>query len=80
MTTVQDLIASPRADISPKEAAEALGYKSGYGFNVAAKQNGDIGFRYFWRGNHLRISKADVLAFLGWRMTADGTWQRGEAT
>ena len=71
---VEALIRSPRADISPKEAAEALGYRSSYGFNIAAKQNKDIGFRYFWRGNHLRISKADVLAFLGWHWDDEKGW------
>lgn len=78
MTTVQDLIASPKPDISPAEAAAALGYKTGYGFNVAARLNRDIGFRYFWRGRNLRISKADVLRFLGYEQTEGGWIKHGD--
>ena len=64
MMTRQEIIASPRPDISPAEAAVLLGYKCGYCFNVRAKAGQDIGFRYFWRGCRLRINKADVLAFI----------------
>lgn len=76
MTAVEALIRSPRADISPNEAAEVLGYAKGYVFNVRVKAGMDIGFRYFWRGNHLRINKADVLGFLGWYQQEDGTWKK----
>ena len=74
MTTVQDLIASPKPDITPKQAAEVLGFQGGYRFNVRAKAGLDIGFRYYWRGNHLKISKADVLAFLGWHWDKEKGW------
>ena len=54
----------PRFDISPTEAAPALGCDA-YALNVAAKSGnlGSIG--HFFAGNRLRLSRLDVLAFCG---------------
>lgn len=59
------LEALPRFDISPTEAAPVLGCEP-YSLNLGAKSGnvfGSIGF--YFAGNRLRLSKADVLRFCG---------------
>lgn len=56
----------PRFDLSPAEAAPALGCDA-YALNVAAK-SGNLGtIGHYFCGNRLRLSKLDVLAFCGRR-------------
>ena len=56
----------PRFDLTPAEAAPALGCDQ-YALNVAAKSGnlGSIG--YYFAGNRLHLSRLDVLAFCGRR-------------
>lgn len=55
-----------RFDITPQEAAPALGCDA-YALNIAAK-SGNLGtIGHFFAGNRLRLSRLDVLAFCGRR-------------
>lgn len=56
----------PRYDLTPEEAAPALGCDA-YGLTVAA-QTGGYGLgslKYYFTGNRLKIGKMSVLAFCG---------------
>ena len=63
-TYLDELEGMARFDITPQEAAPALGCDA-YALNVAAKSGklGSIG--HFFAGNRLRLSRLDVLAFCG---------------
>lgn len=53
-----------RFDITPEEAAPALGCDA-YSLNIAAKSGRLGSIHHFFAGNRLRLSKVDVLAFCG---------------
>lgn len=64
--TLAEVAASPEPWVTPTVAAKLLGKKSGYGFNLAAKE-GRLGIPHMWSGRNLLISKAYLLDFLGWK-------------
>lgn len=74
--TLQELIAYPKATVSPKQVASITG-QDPYWYNLAARQGFELPFRFFWSGRNLRICKADVLAFCG--LAPDGTVLKGGA-
>lgn len=56
----------PRFDLTPAEAAPALGCDA-YALNLAAK-SGNLGtIGHYFAGNRLHLSRLDVLAFCGRR-------------
>lgn len=61
-----EIAALPRFDLSPEEAAPLLGCKA-YSLNVAAKECGLGSIEHYYAGKNLRLSKASVLRFIGWR-------------
>lgn len=63
--TVQELAALPGNSVGTKEAAEILGC-SRWGLTLAAKQ-GQLGLPYAFSGNRLKISKAALLEYLGYK-------------
>ena len=65
ITTLEELAALPEAAVSPRVAARFLG-GSQYGLNVAAR-NGQLGLPHYFSGNRLKISKAAILDFCGYR-------------
>ena len=63
--TLQELAQTPGVTVGTKEASEILGV-SRYGLTLAARE-GRLGLRYVFSGNRLKISKADLLAYCGWK-------------
>ena len=63
--TAQELAALPGNSVGTKEAAEVLGC-SRWGLTLAAKQ-GQLGLPYAFSGNRLKISKAALLEYLGYK-------------
>ena len=63
--TAQELAALPGNSVGTKEAAEVLGC-SRWGITLAAKQ-GQLGLPFFFSGNRLKISKAALLEYLGYK-------------
>lgn len=61
--TVEELAAMPGTTVGTKEAAAVLGCDR-YSLNIAAKQ-GTLGIRHTYVGNRLKLSKADLLEFVG---------------
>lgn len=61
-----EIAALPRFDLSPEEAAPLLGCKA-YSLNVAAKEGGLGSIEHYYAGKNLRLSKAAVLRFIGWK-------------
>ncbi len=67
--TLEELAAMPGNSVGTKEAAEVLGC-SRWGLTLAAKQ-GQLGLPYAFSGNRLKISKAALLEYCGWRKEDD---------
>ena len=63
--TLQELAALPGNTVGTKEAAEILGC-SRWGLSLAAKQ-GQLGLPFVFSGNRLKISKAALLEYCGWK-------------
>lgn len=63
--TLQELAALPGNTVGTKEAAEVLGC-SRWGLSLAAKQ-GQLGLPFVFSGNRLKISKAALLEYCGWK-------------
>ena len=64
--TLAEVAAMPDVWVTPAVAARLLGMKNPYGLNLAAK-NGHLGIPYIFSGNRLKISKAYLLDFCGWK-------------
>jgi len=60
-----ELAARDTTTVSSTEAARILGCDQ-WGLVLAAK-NGNLPIPHFFSGNRLKISKAGLLAFCGWR-------------
>ena len=65
---IAKLAASPDVWVTPSVAARVLGMTSAYGLNLAAR-DGRLGIPYIFSGRNLKISKAYLLDFCGWRPT-----------
>lgn len=63
--TIQEFAALPGMWVGTKEVSDLL-KTDRYGLNIAAKA-GNLGFEFFFSGNRLKISKASVLKFCGWK-------------
>lgn len=63
--TVQEMAASDKLLLTPKEASTVLGCGP-YALNILAKE-GRLPFKYFFSGNRLKIVKASLLEFLGYQ-------------
>ena len=63
--TLEELAMRPGPTVGTKEAAEILGVAR-YGLNLAAKE-GNLGLPYVFSGNRLKISKAALLEYCGWK-------------
>ena len=63
--TLEELAAMPGNSVGTKIAAEFLG-TSQWGLSLAAKQ-GTLGLPYVFSGNRLKISKAALLEYCGWK-------------
>lgn len=70
--TLEELAAMPGNSVSPRIAAQFLGVTQ-YGLNVAAKA-GRLGLPYVFSGRNLKISKAAILDYCGYKGA-----ERGEA-
>lgn len=66
--TAQELAALPGNSVGTKEAAEVLGC-SRWGITLAAKQ-GQLGLPFAFSGNRLKISKAALLEYMGYKQEA----------
>lgn len=67
--TLQELAALPGNSVGTKIASEFLGV-SQWGLSLAAKQ-GQLGLPFVFSGNRLKISKAALLEYCGWKPEAD---------
>ena len=63
--TAEELAALPGNSVGTKEAAAVLGC-SRWGLSLAAKQ-GQLGLPFVFSGNRLKISKAALLEYLGYK-------------
>lgn len=63
--TVQEMAKSDKLLLTPKEAAPVLGVGP-YALNILAKE-GRLPFNYIFSGNRLKIVKASLLEFLGYK-------------
>ena len=63
--TIEELAAIPGNSVGTKEAAEVLGCTR-WGITLAAKQ-GQLGLPYAFSGNRLKISKAALLEYMGYK-------------
>jgi len=65
VTTLKELAALPGNSVGTKEAAYFLG-TSRWGLTLAAKQ-GQLGLPFVFSGNRLKISKAALLEYCGYK-------------
>lgn len=64
--SLDEIAASDNAYVTPTVAARLLGMKNPYGLNLAAKE-GRLGIPYIFSGRNLKISKAYLLDFCGYK-------------
>lgn len=68
--TLEELAAMPGNSVGTRIASEFLGV-SQWGLSLAAKQ-GQLGLPYVFSGNRLKISKAAILEYCGYKADAHG--------
>ena len=74
--TLDELAALPGVQVGTKEAAAVLGCDR-YSLNISAKQ-GTLKIAHTFVGNRLKISKAALLEYCGYRRTDTEPTDKGE--